>query len=323
MCMLKATIESFKSKAFKLYGNQYTILSDNLDKGTQTKVNILHNVCNNEFTVIANEFTRTSNQNAFEKSCLICRNRGLSFKEVSDKLEFTTNSRIRLLEYGKNLHDVSKVECTECKYIWKTRLHSLFENLKTNKHDSFGCPVCSGKKITEEIFKNRIDSIFKGKLIVKTPYINLKTEVEVFCTLCNSTFNSKPENLLYGSQCKQCFRLLRESKGIRNVTKILDNLNIVYEKEVSFKQCKYKKYLPFDFVIANVGKYFIIEYDGSQHTHGWNHNAQSLKAIQLRDGIKNTFCEKYKIPLLRLTDDLNKNELELKIKEFLAHYKLF
>lgn len=91
-----------------------------------------------------------------------------------------------------------------------------------------------------------------------------------------------------------------------------------YYKEYSFEGCRDKNMLSFDFVIVKNNRKGIIEFDGRQHfvpTCFWsleeinkrgykdkNEAAQKeFELIRKHDLIKNEFCKKNKIPLLRIT----------------------
>jgi hypothetical protein len=62
--------------------------------------------------------------------------------------------------------------------------------------------------------------------------------------------------------------------------------------------------------------------NGQQHFRGWQGNAESLKIYKIRDSIKNVFCEKNNIPLLRLDYRMTLSEITEILENFLAHYKL-
>ena len=76
----------------------------------------------------------------------------------------------------------------------------------------------------------------------------------------------------------------------------------------------------FDFFINN--SYFI-EYDGETHynynLHGW-HNLTQLSAQQERDSIKNQWCKKNNVPLIRIPFYHLKN---LTIKDLLLDTSIF
>ena len=81
---------------------------------------------------------------------------------------------------------------------------------------------------------------------------------------------------------------------------------IAYDKEYSFKNCKNKRKLPFDFYLPNINS--CVEVDGEQHFKPVRFGNISVedaiinfKKQKNRDKIKNTFCLKNNIKLLRLS----------------------
>lgn len=93
----------------------------------------------------------------------------------------------------------------------------------------------------------------------------------------------------------------KQSLGALNITKILDDNNILYIKEytdVSLNKMR------FDFAIIDSNHKIIrlIEYDGEQHfriTGGWN-NEKAFKQGRQRDQEKNEWAKENNIPLVRI-----------------------
>lgn len=109
------------------------------------------------------------------------------------------------------------------------------------------------------------------------------------------------------------------SKGELKIEKLLKDNNINYKKEVVDENLlqQYNRRLRFDFGIYdddnNLIKY--IEFDGRQHKEGmdpgiWS-NSEPLEKIQERDEIKNEFCKKNGITLIRISyNKLKKLKIE-------------
>ena len=113
-------------------------------------------------------------------------------------------------------------------------------------------------------------------------------------------------NMLKQGQIISCGKCL-SSKGEYLIINILDNLNILYDYD-SFYLPLYKetgRKLRFDFIIykedGSIDRF--IEFDGRQHISGpeakWTHSS-SLKDIQERDKIKNNYCLKHNLKLIRI-----------------------
>lgn len=97
-----------------------------------------------------------------------------------------------------------------------------------------------------------------------------------------------------------------KSKGENRIATFLRQNNIIFEREKTFDTCKDKQLLKFDFYIPE--KNLLIEYDGEQHfklSRFGNKNIEEaeemLKIQQIRDQIKNNWCNQNNIPLLRIS----------------------
>lgn len=113
-------------------------------------------------------------------------------------------------------------------------------------------------------------------------------------------------NMLKNGQKNSCGCLI--SKGELYICKLLDENNINYKKEVIDERLFHEtgRRLRFDFAIYNnkneLQRY--IEFDGQQHNNKmqggvWS-QSDNLEERQLRDKIKNDFCLKHNIHLLRI-----------------------
>jgi hypothetical protein len=94
--------------------------------------------------------------------------------------------------------------------------------------------------------------------------------------------------------------------------------NIKFKRQWKFKSCKYKRSLPFDFVIKTIDGIKIIEYQGEQHympIKAFGGEAR-LNIVKKRDIIKKEFCEKLGIPLLAIPY-WEYNNVENLVKDFI------
>lgn len=116
-----------------------------------------------------------------------------------------------------------------------------------------------------------------------------------------------------------------KSKGEAFITKLLEENNIPFEKEKSFKDCVLANNhkVRFDFYIDNK---YLIEYDGVQHFQsgsGWN-TEEKVKITQESDKIKNQWCKNNNIPLIRIPythKEITLNDLLLETTTFLINKK--
>lgn len=109
---------------------------------------------------------------------------------------------------------------------------------------------------------------------------------------------------------------LKESVGEYKIRTILENNNIPFLREVKFNDLKDKQLLRFDFAILDSDNRIVklIEFDGKQHT-----NTNSLwhtESLKKHDIMKNDYCKKHNIPLLRISyTDINNITLDLLLSE--------
>jgi len=90
------------------------------------------------------------------------------------------------------------------------------------------------------------------------------------------------------------------SKGEYILKEILEDLNIFFETQYKFFDCKDKQRLPFDFYLSDYN--CCIEYDGKQHFENipyWG-GEQGFKERQKKDNIKNQYCKDNNIYLIRI-----------------------
>ena len=114
------------------------------------------------------------------------------------------------------------------------------------------------------------------------------------------------------------------SIGEENIESILKKNQITYQKEYSFLDLKDKEKLRFDFAIFNKNNTLshLIEFDGRQHYlkySAWD-SKETLLQRQKRDQMKNDYCQKHNIKLIRIPytkrDNITLQMLGVDINEF-------
>jgi very-short-patch-repair endonuclease len=166
------------------------------------------------------------------------------------------------------------------------------------------------KLITNKLFIeqcNIIHNNFYDYSLVN--YINNKTKIKIICKE-HGIFEQRPDDHLKNHGCPIC----KESKGEKEIRNYLINNNIRFESQKKFKKCRYLKPLPFDFYLPDYN--LCIEYDGEQHfmlKEFWG-GQKEFEKIQRKDKIKNIFCEKENISLIRIKYDDNIIDKLSKIK---------
>lgn len=123
---------------------------------------------------------------------------------------------------------------------------------------------------------------------------------------CGKIFTASIDHILNDKQiqCKNCSK--SKSNNEKMVEIWLKNNNIKYIEQYIYKDCYYKKPLPFDFYLPQFN--ILIEVDGEMHFSdterfcGMN-KEQVKKAVilqQKRDEIKNKYCKNHNIQLIRI-----------------------
>ena len=109
-----------------------------------------------------------------------------------------------------------------------------------------------------------------------------------------------PQSLMSHSRGVGC-PICKQSTGEAKVRKFLEDNHIEFKQQYSFKGCKDKNHLIFDFYILS--KNLCIEYDGKQHFNSIEFfgDKQGLEGTQRRDLIKNNYCRENNIGLLRIS----------------------
>lgn len=189
--------------------------------------------------------------------------------------------------------------------------------LRSKNTTSCGCYAKERRQQYEDLSGRRF-----GKLVVIKRAPNKKGhDTRFLCQCdCGGTVETTRGSLLSG-ETMSCGCI--KSKGEWIIANILEENNISFEKQKSFDDLRNLVHgVPrFDFFIPN-GNY-LIEYDGEQHfVHtnlGWN-DKEHFEKVQERDKLKNEYCKKNKIPLIRIPythqKDLCMDDLKLETTKF-------
>lgn len=185
------------------------------------------------------------------------------------------------------------------------------------------CPTCKNNNIkkilkSKQKFYEMAES--EGYTIIGE-YRGDKTKIELICPNGHNYFVRPGAFKNLNNRCPHC----SESRGEKTISKILNKLNIDYISQFGFNNLKYKQKLRFDFMIIIKNKIALIEYDGIQHFEPINFTGKKNKEellkqfeiIKLRDKLKNEYCKKNNIPLLRIPYTFEINEIEEKINKFI------
>jgi hypothetical protein len=151
-------------------------------------------------------------------------------------------------------------------------------------------------------FSKLLDFVEKNK---RWPY---ETEKEYVRTWNEVAYNFKngyydEEQLIKLDVLYAKYNNDNDSFGERLVNSFVSGLGYNVEKEKTFPDLVYKSKLRFDTCVDADGQMLLIEFDGPQHfiPIDFFGGEEGLKETKIRDQIKNDYCKKNNIPLLRIS----------------------
>ena len=213
-----------------------------------------------------------------------------------------------LLKNHKSMNDYVDIICPK---------HGVFSmTMHSHTHKKRGCKLCAIDKVTyskEDFVKNAIRVHGDKYNYDKVNYITGRKKVIITCPT-HGDFTQQPRDHVNRKQgCPVC----SESKGERAIRILLKKLNIDFDPEKKFCDLRHKNCLFFDFYLPDYN--CCIEFDGEQHFSPFDifGGEEAFKIIQIKDKMKNEYCENNDIRLLRITYK-DKDNIEKIIRNFLS-----
>ena len=187
----------------------------------------------------------------------------------------------------KNAHEPLLLKCPQG--------HKITINLN-NFSNGKRCRICN--------YKNRIkakeDEIKKFVSSLNFKYISLENrngrdKINLICPKGHK-FIIRVDHFKERRKCPFCFG----SKGELRIKEYLESVNILFIHEKTFNDCKNNNKLKFDFYLPDYE--ICIEFDGRQHFEPFEYfgGEEAFKAQQKKDEIKNKYCLKNNIKLIRI-----------------------
>lgn len=248
--------------------------------------------CGKEFDTDLQYFIRKKS-----KSCNYCSE--YKYYDIEMIKEYVkNNSKCEVLDDNYvNIETPIRFRC-KCGEEFKTTFTNF---MKQNKRhcDKCGIERASIKKsYTFEEVKQYIENNSTCKLLSKE-YNGCYDKLELLCECGEKFFVSfdkfKNQGVNNKVRCDICNK--RISLPARNIKDFLIANNINFEREYVFKDCRYKKCLPFDFYLPD--KNICIEYDGEFHYKELS-IGNDLELQKTRDRIKTNYCVENNIKLIRI-----------------------
>ena len=291
----KITTEIFSRKVNELTESEAELISEFIDYNT--KVEIKYKTCGHTRLVSAASFYETTN-------CTECSRikRSESLKKGSEEYkkeidDLYPNQFLLLSEY-KGSNEKIKVKHLQCGHEWEPFAPSLLSK--------GSCPNCSlikranDLRISDEEFIKRVSLLGQGEYETLESYKTMMEKILFKHKSCGHEWMLKPHDFIVcGVRCPRC----KESKGENKIRTFLEHNYVKYKTQHRIKECKNKLPLPFDFAcFDNKRLICLIEYDGIQHFESSDYfgGKDKLTQTQTNDEIKNDYCMKNNIPLIRI-----------------------
>jgi hypothetical protein len=250
------------------------------------------------------------------QGCKKCANELVGKKNSLTQEEFLDRAR----KIHGDKYDYSKVQYNGINNDVRIGcpIHGEFEQTPNHHLDGSGCSFCGRlsqaehKKLTIQQFIDQSREVHGKKYDYSiSDYNKMSDPVKIICPK-HGDFIQTPAAHVRGQGCPIC----SESTGEKLVSKILDINEINYLKQHKFLDCTNQKEgrgcrkLPFDFYLPEFN--LCVEFDGQQHfmpldVFGGEERFNYQKKL---DKIKDEYCKKNGIKLIRIPYTMNKEEIE-------------
>lgn len=302
------TTDQFIEKAIKIHGNQFcydkTIYVDR-----KTKVEIFCNKCKVYFW-------QTPQQHIYAKNgCKHCASNILKASNKKSNIQFLEDAKaihgdnFSYLTPYINAHTKITIQHKKCGFVFR-------KTPKAHLTLKQGCPKCGVKKRSAQLRKSHAEFVMQANTIHNdqynylSKYKNDASKIVIEHKKCGYIFKQKASSHLQGNGCPEC----SSSKGERLIKGWLEDKNIPFLYQHKFSDCinpKTQRCLIFDFYLPEHNT--IIEFDGPQHYKPFRFYGQSEEIAEqafieckFRDSIKNDYCKRNNLELIRINFTYNK-----------------
>ena len=216
-------------------------------------------------------------------------NKRVSYTEVKNFIE-QYGCKLLSTEYVNNCTDLL-IQCSCGNTFYRT-----FANFK---HGSHTCRNCTNNRL-RNMFRTPQDDVYEYVksigLSCLSDYVNSHEPLTLLCSEGHK-FKRSYSVLKSSHECPIC----KGSIGLQQVIEWLSSHNIEFESEISFPNLLGigGKPLHFDLGVRDINNnYVLIEYDGEFHFSP--SQSESYEIIRVHDSIKNIYCFKNNIKLIRI-----------------------
>lgn len=89
--------------------------------------------------------------------------------------------------------------------------------------------MASGVRLTIEDFKNRLFNINPSIEVISKKYKNMHTPLTVRCKICHKEWEAKPQHLLRGHGCRECYRKRHMLSNDEFISRISNDIAVLNE----------------------------------------------------------------------------------------------
>ena len=142
------------------------------------------------------------------------------------------NPKLEVVGQYSSIHKKVRHRCKVCEYTWDPYPGNLI-------HKKTGCPLCAGKvKKTQEQYAQELSQV-NSNILVIGQYININTQLEHQCKICEHSWYPIPANLLTkGVGCPKCAGNAKKTHKEYVLELVQKNPNIIVIGEYMGKHIK-------------------------------------------------------------------------------------
>lgn len=278
----RKTQEEFECEVNNILGGDYVVLGEYINN--HTKIEMHHTKCKQTFLKLPKEALNGS-------GCPFCCG---SKPALYSEQWVRENAPLPYHYVGGYTRMARKCSfyCDICKEVF------LQVPTKLIHFHIYGCKCAPTKKKTHQEFLDMLGEECLNEYDIIDNYVNFDTKLQIKHKKCGTIFKVSPDKFILRYQkvyCPSCY--YKKSKGEVCISNFLTTNNIIYEKNFSFPDLKFKM---FDFYLPQYS--VCIEYDGEQHFRPIQHfgGQEGFKDCKRRDQEKNEYCIRNNIPLFRI-----------------------
>ena len=298
------THEEFLQDLNKLQPGKYEVLSEYKDR--RTKLKVRYTDCGHENYVIPQSLYKGG-------GCNKCRPKKTGDKLKSNTEEFKNKlfdkfgGEYELIGDYVSSNDKVLIRHTKCGYEYYIRPDSILRGSKCNKCNHTRYSNMFTKSTST--YAKEVSDLTDGEYSLVSEYLGVKEYVKIKHNKCGCTYNVYPYNFNKGRRCPNC----NKSIGEEIVKKVLTDIDLKFEEQVSFEGLIDKSNLTYDFYLPELD--LLIEYQGIQHYEPVElfGGEPTLKIQQRHDEIKRQYASSNNIELL---------EISYKIAKYKDIYKI-